>query len=91
MRRSLLLLALAVAAIELVPAGSATADVFGKIAMASDVSSKDRKLSNSRRSTAHDPDLSGNGRYIAFDGYFAGAPACGGAIFRQVRSTGRCR
>jgi hypothetical protein len=84
MRRSLLLLALAVAAIELVPAGSATADVFGKIAMASDGFLEGQEAQQQQALYAHDPDLSGNGRYIAFDGYFGGRTG----VWRRDLQTG---
>jgi len=52
------------AALALVPGGAA-ADVFGPISLVS-------ASPTEQAQDAHDPTLSGDGRYIAFDGYFAG-------------------
>ena len=75
MRRTLLTAASLVATLSL--AGSAHADVFGPISLASENSVQQADY-------AHDPAISGNGRYVAFDGSFGGVTG----VWRRDLQTG---
>jgi hypothetical protein len=72
MRRALLS-SLVLAATLLAP-GAALADVFGPIGLASDglVSFEGGQPHAEQAFYAHDPAISGDGRYVVFDGYFGG-------------------
>lgn len=61
----LLALQLCAAAFLLTLCGAARADVFGPLSLASDDALEQVNY-------AHDPAISGNGQYVAFDGYFDG-------------------
>jgi Tol biopolymer transport system component len=65
MRRAGPILGLAALAVILVTATPAPADVFEPIALVSGTGSEQAVY-------AHDPAISGDGRYVAFDGYFCG-------------------
>jgi hypothetical protein len=61
-------------AITLSASVSARADVFGPIELASDglLTGEGAQAGLQQALYAHDPAISGNGRYVAFDGYFDG-------------------
>jgi WD40-like Beta Propeller Repeat len=61
----------------LLPAASARADVFGSISLVSDSPTEQADY-------AQDPAISGDGRYIAFDGYFDGQTG----VWRRDLQTG---
>jgi WD40-like Beta Propeller Repeat len=84
MRRSLLLSALVVSALTLAPSTPAAADVFGKISMVSDGFLEGQEAHQQQALYAHDPDVSGNGLYVAFDGYFGGRTG----VWRRDLQTG---
>jgi len=84
MRRSVLLSVLVVSAIAFAPVAPAAADVFGKIAMGSDGFLEGQEEHQQQALYAHDPNISGNGQYVAFDGYFAGRTG----VWRRDLQTG---
>jgi hypothetical protein len=85
MRRPVLMLCLVAFAL-LATSAPAGADVFGPIGMASygflDSEGGDGPLQQTL--FAHDPAISGNGEYVAFDGYFGGL----GGVWRRDLQTG---
>jgi Tol biopolymer transport system component len=83
----LLLAALVLLAVALAPTAPAGADVFGKIQMASRgfLEEEGREGEQQQALYAHDPAISGNGRYVVFDGYFAGRT---GVWRRELRGEG---
>jgi hypothetical protein len=68
---------LALAAMLATPPSPAAADVFGPISLVSESSTQQAVY-------AHDPAISGNGRYVAFDGSFGGETG----VFRRDLATG---
>lgn len=81
-RRAALPLMAALGLCAVVPA-SAGADVFGSISLAS-ASAIPGFLGNQQGDFAHDAALSGNGRFVAFDGSFGGATG----VWRRDLQTG---
>jgi WD40-like Beta Propeller Repeat len=88
MKRSVLVLGLVVLAL-LVVSAPALADVFGPIQLASSGSLVLEGSAGSPEQAlyAHDPTVSGNGRYVAFDGYFGGLAG----VWRRDLQTGEVR
>jgi Tol biopolymer transport system component len=84
MKRSVLLSVLAVSAMAFAPIAPAAADVFGKLAMGSDGFLEGQEAHQQQALYAHDADISGNGRYVAFDGYFGGRTG----VWRRDLQTG---
>lgn len=81
--RAPIVAALIVAALLALPA-SAAADVFGPISLVSDGFPASAEAHRQQTLYAHDPALSGNGLYVAFDGYFGGLSG----VWRRNLETG---
>jgi hypothetical protein len=77
MRRIALLLYVALAVLLAALTAPAGADVFGPISLVSESATE-------QAAVAHDPALSGDGRYLAFDGYFDGLSG----VWRRDLGTG---
>ncbi len=79
-------LQLCVAALLLAIAAPTRADVFGPISLVSneDVLTSGQCVSCEQAGYAHDPAISGNGEYVAFDGYFDGQTG----VWRRDLKTG---
>jgi hypothetical protein len=84
MRRRIALLLGAALLSGLVICAPAGADVFGPIGLASDGVLEGSEAGLQQALYAHDPALSGNGQYVAFDGYFAGRTG----VWRRDLQTG---
>jgi WD40-like Beta Propeller Repeat len=74
MRCAWLLAVLTLLTVALAPAGTARADVFGEIDLASDGFLLEGEHDGAPQQAlyAHDSAISGNGQYVVFDGYFGG-------------------
>jgi hypothetical protein len=83
MRRSIFFAVFLTSLALLVRIAAASADVFGPISMASD-GFLAGEAGLQQALYAHDPAISGNGQYIAFDGYFAGLTG----VWRRNLQTG---
>jgi WD40-like Beta Propeller Repeat len=82
--RPLTLIALVIATVMLLPCASAGADVFGGLQMADDGFLEGHTSEVQQALYAHDTAISGNGEYVAFDGYFAGLVG----VWRRDLATG---